>query len=64
MRIFEIIKNEEVCFNSIPVFFKNDLETRKVIETLKEKLKKSDSLQDHYVLLLYWLLRRNGIKDF
>jgi hypothetical protein len=31
---------------------------------LKERLKESNSLQDRYVLLLYWLLRRRGARDF
>jgi len=64
LKIFGDVKNEKVCFKSIPIFFKDELETRKIIETLEEKLKNSNSIQDHYVLLLYWLLRRNGIRDF
>jgi hypothetical protein len=34
------------------------------ISNIKEKLEHSNSLQDRYVLLLYWLVRKNKAMDF
>jgi len=31
---------------------------------LKKMLENSNALQDRYTLLLYWMLRKNGVKDF
>lgn len=45
----------EECYKIIGELSLNDIRGR---------LKTSESLQDRYVLLLYWLIRRNGAKDF
>lgn len=51
-----------VAFQVIPgIFEKTEAGVR---EKLAKRLARSDSIQDRYVLLLYWLTRRGGARDF
>lgn len=62
VQVIERTHNAESCIHNLRSHLGTWTEHKK--GRLKSALKMANTLTDRYLLLLYWLARRNGIKDF
>lgn len=60
--VTRIRDNKNVAKDSID-FINNEIKTEKLKNRLSVRFESANSLQDRYILLLYWLERKNMIRD-